>query len=50
MLGTLEIVAARDEAKKAAGNAFDIKAFHDRVLGEGSVPPTYLREKIRRTR
>jgi uncharacterized protein (DUF885 family) len=48
MLGRLEILAARDEAQKAAGSAFDIKAFHDRVLEDGSVPLTFLREKIRR--
>ena len=48
MLGRLEILAARDEARKAAGSAFDIKAFHDRVLEDGSVPLTFLREKIRR--
>jgi uncharacterized protein (DUF885 family) len=47
MLGRLEILAAREEARTAAGNAFDIKAFHDRVLEDGSVPLTFLREKIR---
>ena len=47
MLGRLEILAAREEARAAAGNTFDIKAFHDRVLEDGSVPLTFLREKIR---
>jgi uncharacterized protein (DUF885 family) len=47
MLGRLEILAAREEARTAAGGAFDIKAFHDRVLEDGSVPLTFLREKIR---
>jgi uncharacterized protein (DUF885 family) len=47
MLGRLEILAAREEARTAAGSAFDIKAFHDRVLEDGSVPLTFLREKIR---
>jgi uncharacterized protein (DUF885 family) len=47
MLGRLEILAARDEARSAAGDAFDIKAFHDRVLEDGSVPLTFLRERIR---
>jgi uncharacterized protein (DUF885 family) len=50
MLGKLEIVAARDEARKAAGTAFDVKGFHDRVLEDGGVPLTFLREKIRTTR
>jgi uncharacterized protein (DUF885 family) len=47
MLGMLEILAAREDLRKAQGSAFDIKAFHDRVLEEGSVPLTFLREKIR---
>ena len=47
MLGKLEISAAREEMRKAAGNAFDIKAFHDRVLEDGGIPLTFLREKIR---
>jgi uncharacterized protein (DUF885 family) len=47
MLGKLEILAAREEARAAAGDRFDIKAFHDRVLEDGGVPLTFLREKIR---
>ena len=47
MLGRLEILAAREDARRAAGARFDIKAFHDRVLEDGSVPLTFLREKIR---
>jgi uncharacterized protein (DUF885 family) len=47
MLGRLEILAAREEARKAAGDRFDIKVFHDRVLEDGSVPLPFLREKIR---
>ena len=46
MLGRIEILAVREEARKAAGAAFDIKAFHDRVLEDGGVPLTFLREKI----
>jgi uncharacterized protein (DUF885 family) len=47
MIGMLEISAARDEAEKAMGPRFDLKAFHDRVLEDGAVPLTFLREKIR---
>ena len=47
MIGKIEISAARDEARQVMGSAFDIKAFHDRVLEDGGVPLTYLREKIR---
>lgn len=46
MLGKLEIVAARDEARQKLGEKFDIKRFHDRVLDEGAVPLTYLRAKL----
>ena len=47
MLGRMEIMAARDQARREAGAAFDIKAFHDRVLEDGSVPLTFLRDKLR---
>ena len=47
MLGRLEILAAREGAKKAAGASFDVKEFHDRALEDGSVPLTFLRAKIR---
>ena len=47
MIGMLEIRAARDEAERAQGSRFDIKAFHDRVLEDGGVPLTFLRAKIR---
>jgi uncharacterized protein (DUF885 family) len=47
MIGKLEISDARAEAQKAMGERFDIKAFHDRVLEDGGVPISYLREKIR---
>ena len=47
MIGMLEIRAARDEAERAKGSTFDLKAFHDRVLEDGGVPLTFLRAKIR---
>ena len=46
MLGRLEILAAREEMRRALGDKFDIKAFHDRVLEDGSVPLTFLRAKL----
>jgi uncharacterized protein (DUF885 family) len=47
MLGSIEIRRAREEAQQAMGQAFDIKRFHDRVLEDGAVPVTFLREKTR---
>lgn len=48
MLGNLEIRRLREEARSALGDAFDIRAFHDRVLEDGSVPLVMLRRKIER--
>ena len=38
MLGRLEIQRMRREAEEAMGDRFDIKGFHDTVLGSGLVP------------
>lgn len=38
MIGRLEIDRMRREAEAELGNAFDIKGFHDAVLGSGCVP------------
>lgn len=38
MLGRLEIQRMRREAEAAKGDRFDIKGFHDTVLGSGIVP------------
>ena len=45
-LGQLEILNLRDQAKQRLGPRFDIKAFHDAVLGNGAVPLPVLREQI----
>jgi uncharacterized protein (DUF885 family) len=47
MLGMLEIRQSRDAAQDAMGSKFDVKAFHDRVLEDGSVPVSFLSQKIR---
>jgi uncharacterized protein (DUF885 family) len=36
-LGQLEILRLRDRARDALGSAFDIRSFHDVVLGQGAV-------------
>ncbi len=46
MLGAIEIRKARDAAQQTMGARFDIKAFHDRVLEDGAVPLTFLKQKI----
>jgi len=46
MLGYLEIRRLRDEAQRALGKTFDLRAFHDRVLEDGSVTLPMLQERI----
>jgi uncharacterized protein (DUF885 family) len=46
MVGRMEIERLRREAEAQLGAAFDIRAFHDRVLGNGSVPLPFLRADI----
>lgn len=46
MVGALEIMALRSEAEQALGDDFDIKAFHDIVLEDGTVPLAMLRVKV----
>jgi uncharacterized protein (DUF885 family) len=48
MVGRLEIQRMRHEAEIALGAHFDIKGFHDTVLGTGSVPLSVLDGEVRR--
>jgi uncharacterized protein (DUF885 family) len=45
-LGQLEILRLRDEARAALGSGFDIRGFHDVVLGQGAVGLATLRAVI----
>jgi uncharacterized protein (DUF885 family) len=45
-LGQLEILRLREEASRRLGSRFDIKAFHDAVLGNGAVALPVLREQV----
>ena len=46
-LGQLEISRLRSEARASLGEAFDIRAFHDAVLGDGAVGLETLRVVVR---
>ncbi|MBK1788402.1 DUF885 domain-containing protein [Prauserella cavernicola] len=46
MVGRLEIERVRADAERALGERFDIKAFHDLVLGVGAVPMSVLADVV----
>jgi uncharacterized protein (DUF885 family) len=45
-LGQMEILELRDQAKKELGAQYNIKAFHDEVLGSGALPLDVLRARV----
>jgi uncharacterized protein (DUF885 family) len=45
-MGQREIERARDEVREVMGDRFDMRAFHDEVLGHGSLPLETLRREI----
>ncbi len=47
MIGRLEIMRMRSEAEDTMGDRFDIKGFHDTVLGHGLVPMETLDRLVR---
>ena len=45
-IGQLTILRLRDKAQNALGKRFDIRAFHDEVLGAGALPLDILEHRI----
>ena len=46
MIGKLRIVELRDMAQEVLGEQFDIRAFHDTLLGSGAVPLDQLEASV----
>ena len=46
MIGKLRIVELREMAEDALGEAFDIRAFHDHMLGAGALPLDILERRM----
>jgi uncharacterized protein (DUF885 family) len=45
-IGQLKILEVRDRSRKALGDKFDIRAFHDQVIDSGALPLDVLDEHI----
>jgi uncharacterized protein (DUF885 family) len=45
-MGQREIERARDDVRERLAERFDLRAFHDEVLGHGSLPLETLRREI----
>ncbi len=45
-IGQLKILELRARAKKAMGDKFDLRVFHDEVLGSGALPLDVLSDRI----
>jgi uncharacterized protein (DUF885 family) len=45
-IGSLKITELRERARKELGDRFDIRAFHDEVLGAGALPLDVLEKRI----
>ena len=45
-IGQLKIMELRDRAKKALGDKFDLRDFHDQILDAGALPLDLLSDRI----
>jgi uncharacterized protein (DUF885 family) len=47
-IGMMQFLEMREQAREALGNRFDIRAFHDMVLGAGALPMPILQARVDR--
>ncbi|MFT5502043.1 MAG: hypothetical protein ACI88G_002184 [Woeseiaceae bacterium] len=47
-MGMIKILELRERAKNELGNAYDIREFHDAVIGAGSLPLQLLEQQVER--
>ena len=47
-VGSIKITELRERARRELGDRFDIRAFHDEVLGAGALPMDVLEQRIDR--
>lgn len=45
-VGQLKLLALRERAQKALGERFNLRAFHDKILGAGALPLNVLEHRI----
>lgn len=45
-MGQLRLLALREQARRELGDRFDIRAFHDLVLGNGALPMTVVAQAV----
>jgi uncharacterized protein (DUF885 family) len=49
LLGKVLLLQLRDDERQRLGNAFDLRAFHDTLLNNGSLPISFHRRLLRET-
>ncbi len=45
-LGMMKILELRERARETLGDRFDIRAFHDVVIGRGAMPLPVLEQQV----
>jgi uncharacterized protein (DUF885 family) len=46
LVGKIEILSMRDEARRRLGSRFDLHDFHAALLARGTMPPSLVKEEL----